>query len=51
MEELISIKGLTFGFSGHQVLKELNAEFRSAEFSVILGRNGSGKSTLFDIAV
>ncbi len=49
MEELISIKGLTFGFSGHQVLKELNAEFRSAEFSVILGRNGSGKSTLFNI--
>ena len=39
MEELISIKGLTFGFSGHQVLKELNAEFRSAEFSVILRLN------------
>ncbi|GEM66641.1 iron ABC transporter [Sphingobacterium mizutaii NBRC 14946 = DSM 11724] len=49
MEELIKINGLTFGFSGQQVLKDLYAEFRSGEFSVILGRNGSGKSTLFNI--
>jgi phospholipid/cholesterol/gamma-HCH transport system ATP-binding protein len=43
---VISVRGLTIGFGGVVMLKNLDFEIRSKEIFVILGGSGCGKSTL-----
>jgi len=43
---VITVRGLTMGFGGRAILKDLNFEIRSGEIFVILGGSGCGKSTL-----
>lgn len=46
---MIRIEQLNYAYGHKQVLKNIQLEFPSHQFSVILGRNGSGKSTLFKL--
>lgn len=46
MEFQISIRNLTFGYSGKLILKNINLDIEKGSFVCIVGENGSGKSTL-----
>jgi ABC-type multidrug transport system fused ATPase/permease subunit len=50
VEPIVKISNLNFKYkdSEKDVLKNVSAEFRSGELSVIVGPSGAGKSTLFD---
>lgn len=45
----ISIKNLCFKYDGTEVLKNVNLEYDSKDFLVIIGPNGGGKSTLLKL--
>ena len=45
----ISIQQVNFAYQKKTVLHDIQLEFQSNCFSVLLGRNGSGKSTLFNL--
>ncbi|BCX78844.1 metal ABC transporter ATP-binding protein [Campylobacter sp. 19-13652] len=45
----ISIKNLGFKYDGVEVLKNVNLEYNSRDFLVIIGPNGGGKSTLLKL--
>jgi len=49
--ELINLRNLTFGYHDAEspVLKRVNLEIRSGEFTLISGPTGSGKSTLLKV--
>ncbi|WP_398455940.1 ABC transporter ATP-binding protein [Sphingobacterium thalpophilum] len=49
MSKSIHIKGLSFAYGKHTILRDVNVTFTKGKLSIILGRNGSGKSTLFNI--
>lgn len=44
--DLVAVKGLTFSYSGLEVLKDLSFRVREGDYLGIVGPNGSGKSTL-----
>lgn len=44
--EVMSVKGLTFGYSSSPLFSELNFLVKNGERVFIIGRNGCGKSTL-----
>lgn len=43
---MISTKNLSVGYGNNVVLSDINVDFKSGEFTVLLGPNGCGKSTL-----
>ncbi len=43
---MIRIEGLTAGYGGKPVVREVDAAFASGRFTALVGPNGSGKSTL-----
>ncbi len=43
---MIKIKSLTAGYAKHEVLHNINLDFKSGSMTAILGPNGSGKTTL-----
>ncbi len=45
----ITLQNINFAYQQKTVLKDINLEFQSNRFSILLGRNGSGKSTLFNL--
>ena len=45
-EKIIEVRGLTAGYAGRVILRDLSFSVRSGEIFVILGGSGSGKSTL-----
>lgn len=40
------VAGVTVGYSGHTVLRDVTAQFPPGQVTALLGANGSGKSTL-----
>ncbi len=49
LKPAISVKNLSFSYSGNQVLKDSAVEIEKSKLTVILGKNGCGKSTLLKI--
>jgi ABC-type Mn2+/Zn2+ transport system ATPase subunit len=43
---MIAVRGVTLGYGGVPVLRDVNLEIRAGEFLGIVGPNGSGKTTL-----
>lgn len=44
---MLEVKNLSFSYSGHLVLNNINLSAESGEFLSVLGANGAGKTTLF----
>jgi branched-chain amino acid transport system ATP-binding protein len=44
---MLKITGLSSGYGGLEVLKEVSIHIRAGEFAAIVGPNGAGKTTLF----
>jgi branched-chain amino acid transport system ATP-binding protein len=44
---MLKIKGLTSGYGGLAVIKDVSIHIRKGEFAAIVGPNGAGKTTLF----
>ncbi len=42
-------KGLSFGYNGNRLLRDIYFEIKDRSFVVLLGRNGCGKSTLLKL--
>lgn len=49
MQPAISARGLTKGFRGHAVLRDLDFEVATGEVFALLGANGAGKTTTISI--
>lgn len=45
-DNIVQVKGLTAGYAGQAVLRDINFNVRRGEIFMILGGSGSGKSTL-----
>lgn len=45
-ETIIEVKGLTAGYAGREILRDVSFTVRRGEIFIILGGSGSGKSTL-----
>ena len=45
----VQVKGLTAGYGGPPILKDLNLSVDSGEFVAVLGSSGSGKTTLLRV--
>lgn len=48
-EELISVRGVSFGYDGNPVLAGIDFSIFGGDFLAILGPNGSGKTTLLKL--
>jgi len=46
---VIEIKNLSFGYNGHQILKDINLAVKPGDFMAIIGPNGGGKTTLLKL--
>jgi len=46
MERLLSLKGISAGYGGKTVVRDVSFEISRGEFCALLGLNGSGKTTL-----
>lgn len=46
---LVSIKGVSFGYTRQEVLKGIDLDIHDGEIVTLLGRNGCGKSTLIKL--
>ncbi len=46
---LVSIKGVSFGYTKQEVLKGIDLDIHDGEIVTLLGRNGCGKSTLIKL--
>lgn len=44
--ELVSVRGVTLGYGGRVILKNLNFAIERGDFMGVMGPNGSGKTTL-----
>jgi zinc transport system ATP-binding protein len=49
METIVSLEHVYFGYRDEPVLKDLNFEVKSGEFTGIIGPNGGGKTTLLKL--
>src|SRR5690606_16822190 len=45
----LCVEGLTFSYSGKQVLEDVSFKIKPGEFTVLLGPSGAGKTTLFSL--
>ena len=48
---MIELKGLTVGYGGKSVLRDVSLSFPPGQVTVLLGPNGCGKSTLIKTAL
>ncbi len=48
-ENIFSVRGLSFSYGKHQVLKDLDMDIPSGLVTTLIGANGCGKSTLFSL--
>jgi Fe-S cluster assembly ATP-binding protein len=48
-QPILTIKNLSAGVEGREILKGINLTIRPGEVHAIMGPNGSGKSTLASI--
>jgi zinc transport system ATP-binding protein len=48
-EELIRVSGVSFGYDGNPVLRDVSFSILTGDFLAILGPNGSGKTTLIKL--
>ena len=46
---IIEIRNLSFAYSGHPVLEEINLSVREGDFVAMIGPNGGGKTTLLKL--
>jgi zinc transport system ATP-binding protein len=44
--KVVEVRGVTFGYDGHQVLKDLSLTVEKGDVFALLGPNGAGKTTL-----
>lgn len=49
LKPLISVEGLSFGYTRQEVLKGIDLDIQEGEIVTLLGRNGCGKSTLIKL--
>lgn len=49
MNEIISIKNVSFSYDKKDVIKNINLHVNEGEYITVLGHNGSGKSTLIKL--
>ena len=45
-DNIVEVRGLTAGYAGQAVLRDISFDVRRGEIFMILGGSGSGKSTL-----
>lgn len=45
----ISVRGLSFGYDGNEILKNVNIDFRPGSKYAIVGASGAGKTTLLNL--
>lgn len=48
-DPIIAIRNLSFAYSGHPVLEEINLTIREGDFVAMIGPNGGGKTTLLKL--
>ena len=48
-QEAIECVGITKGFDGVPVLRDITAKFRVSAITAVVGENGAGKATLYKI--
>lgn len=48
-DNVFQIRGLSFAYGKHTVLKELNLDLHAGRITTLIGANGCGKSTLFHL--
>ena len=49
MTALVELSGVTAGYGGRPVLRDLDVAVEAGEFIAVLGPNGSGKTTLIRV--
>lgn len=47
MDYCVTLKDVSVGYHGYQILSEINFSLKTGEFTVMFGPNGCGKTTLF----
>ena len=48
-DNIFSIRGLSFSYGKHEILKDLDMDIPSGAVTTLIGANGCGKSTLFGL--
>ncbi|MBE0564490.1 MAG: ABC transporter ATP-binding protein [Krumholzibacteria bacterium] len=51
MSDVITCRGLTFGYGGEPILRNVNLAIPAGDFVSVVGPNGSGKTTLLKLAL
>lgn len=49
MDEILSLKHLSFSYDDKSILEDVNLSIRKGDFVAIMGENGAGKSTLLKL--